>query len=115
MYYLLLGVGKTLSANMNSNVSPCENFYEFACGGFIQNKQIPSDQAEVTAFTMLRNKVSTQLKILFNEPLKSSEPKPFHLAKTLYKSCMNTGSLFGQFDINLSSSSQVQSLTTCFL
>lgn len=28
----------SLFNNMNLNVKPCDNFYEFACGGFVENE-----------------------------------------------------------------------------
>lgn len=74
---------------MNKDANPCTNFFAYACGGFVKNTQIPADETEVTPFSILRNKVSLQLKTLFEEPTVLNEPKPFKLAKTLYNSCMN--------------------------
>ena len=33
---------------MNTSGDPCEDFFDFACGGFLQRKEIPADEGSVT-------------------------------------------------------------------
>ena len=42
-------------------MDPCEDFYNFACGGFIQNKVIPDDKSKYSAFTELSDKLNEQV------------------------------------------------------
>ncbi|EEC06628.1 neprilysin, putative, partial [Ixodes scapularis] len=37
----------TLIQNMNQTVDPCENFYEFACGGWVHRHPIPEDRSSL--------------------------------------------------------------------
>ena len=50
-----------LLANINENVDPCDNFYEFACGGFIENKVIPDDKSKYSSFSVLNDKLNEQV------------------------------------------------------
>lgn len=78
-----------LIANMDESVDPCDNFYQFACGGFVKSTIIPDDKTQMTTFGMLNDKLDEQLRMLVEEPPKADEPKVFKLIKNLYQSCMN--------------------------
>jgi len=74
---------------MDESVDPCENFYEFSCGGFVKSTIIPDDKTQMTTFGMLNDKLDEQVRILVEESVKEDEPTPFRLIKDLYQSCMN--------------------------
>lgn len=75
--------------NMDPKIDPCDDFYEFACGNFIKNTNIPDDKTSVSEFSAVDDKLQEQLRTMIEEPIKETDPKPFVLAKDLYKSCMN--------------------------
>ena len=56
-----------LLANLDENVDPCDNFYEFACGGFIENKVIPDDKSKYSSFSVLNDKLNEQVKYLLHK------------------------------------------------
>ncbi|XP_031344609.1 neprilysin-2-like isoform X1 [Photinus pyralis] len=75
--------------NMDQTVDPCDDFYQFACGNFIQKTNIPDDKSSVTSFSVISDLLQEQLRTMIEEPVKPREPKPFVLLKRVYKSCMN--------------------------
>lgn len=78
-----------LLKNMDSEVEPCDDFYDFACGGFLKSTIIPDDKTSVNTFTEISDELQNQLRASIEEKSSPDEPKPFRLAKNLYKACMN--------------------------
>lgn len=77
--------------NMDKDVQPCDDFYRFACGSYLRSHVIPDDKSsDYYVFSEIQEQLSNQLRQSVEEPISSSEPKPFIVVKTLYKSCMDT-------------------------
>jgi len=76
---------------MNGSVDPCEDFYNFACGGWINKHPIPQSQSFWDQLSLLREKLLQNLRILLEEPDKETDLKPVKLARALYKTCMDIG------------------------
>lgn len=51
---------------------------------------IPDDKTQMTAFSVIENKLKEQLRVIVNEPSQPDEIEPFQNFKKLYKSCVNT-------------------------
>jgi neprilysin len=47
--------------NMNTSVDPCDNFFEFTCGGFIEKTRLSSGQYGVNTFSTLSEKLALAL------------------------------------------------------
>ncbi|XP_031835165.1 neprilysin-11 isoform X2 [Nomia melanderi] len=78
---------------MNRSVDPCQDFYKFACGGWISENPIPQSQAYWDRMSFLREQLLRRLRILLEEPDKEYDPKSVKLARALYRTCMNTTSI----------------------
>jgi len=78
-----------LLQNMDVKADPCEDFYQFACGGFEKRNIIPDDQSSVSTFSLISDKVTEQLRTLVEKPVRDDEAEPFKLVKKLYASCLN--------------------------
>lgn len=86
--YRFLPASRVLDA-MDSNVEPCDDFYNFACGTFVKNTNIPDEKVSVNTFSVIGDLLQEQLRILVSEEPREAEAKPFALAKNFFKACMN--------------------------
>lgn len=74
---------------MDSSVDPCDDFYTFACGGFVKTATVPPDQSTVSTYTVMREALQENLKALLAEKITRNDIRPFALLKQLYKTCIN--------------------------
>uniref|UniRef100_A0AAY4CNT4 Neprilysin n=1 Tax=Denticeps clupeoides TaxID=299321 RepID=A0AAY4CNT4_9TELE len=51
-----------LLENMDSKVDPCNNFYEYACGGWLKKNIIPETSSRYSTFDILRHELAVELK-----------------------------------------------------
>ena len=59
-------------ANLNQEVSPAEDFYEFACGGWMKNHPLPAAYSRYGSFDKLGEDNNKRINDILNE-LKSKE------------------------------------------
>ncbi|CAG2104773.1 unnamed protein product [Medioppia subpectinata] len=78
-----------LLKNINDKVSPCDDFYKFACGGWVDSQVIPDDKTSVSVFSLLQDELNNKLRVLVEMPAEEKEPKFFVKMRNMYKSCMN--------------------------
>lgn len=76
-------------SSLDQSTEPCDNFYRFACGKFIDETNIPDEKVTVDSFSLVRDRLQEQTLTVISEESKPDESKPFALAKKLYKSCLN--------------------------
>jgi predicted metalloendopeptidase len=91
-YCMTTGCVNTASdilSNMDVKENPCKDFYQFACGGFMERTSIPDDRTRMSSFSVLGDKLLTQVRMLLEEGNSEGEPKPFQMARNVYKSCMD--------------------------
>lgn len=79
--------------NMNESVSPCDDFYHFACGGWLKEQVIPEDRTTVSRFTLIQDELNHKLRLLVesNEPV--DEASIFGQMRKFYRSCMNLSAI----------------------
>uniref|UniRef100_A0A8C1JYK3 Membrane metallo-endopeptidase-like 1 n=1 Tax=Cyprinus carpio TaxID=7962 RepID=A0A8C1JYK3_CYPCA len=73
---------------MDPSVEPCQNFYQYACGGWIERHVIPETSSLHSVFNILRDELEIVLKGVL-EMENKDDREAFKKAKTLYSSCMN--------------------------
>lgn len=78
---------------MDSSVEPCDDFYNYACGRFLKETNIPDEKVSVNTFSVIGDRLQEQLRSLVSEDIHEDEATPFKLAKNMYKLCMNKSEL----------------------
>ncbi|XP_061537525.1 neprilysin-like isoform X1 [Phycodurus eques] len=77
-----------LIENMDASVDPCDNFYQYACGGWLKKNIIPETSPRYSTFAVLRDELTVVLKGVLEKKVEG-EANALSKAKTLYKSCTN--------------------------
>jgi len=82
-------VANRIIANMDASVNPCDNFYQYACGGWIKNHKIPKGKDEYSAIVELSENDDKLLKKVM-PLLEKNDTETIRKVKDFYKSCLNT-------------------------
>lgn len=84
---------QNILAKLDESVDPCENFYHFACGSFINNSVIPDDKSQIDVSTLLDQSLKEQLNDILNTTITNDDIHPFACSKKLYQACLNEGKI----------------------
>ncbi|XP_064612282.1 neprilysin-like [Liolophura sinensis] len=79
-------------AKMMSDSHPCDDFYRYSCGQWMEENPA-SDFQHHSPFQNMRDDVHSILSRLLDRPSSSQEPKAVQKAKRLYKSCMDMNTI----------------------
>ncbi|NXS43158.1 NEP protein, partial [Balaeniceps rex] len=74
--------------NMDTTAEPCNDFYQYACGGWLKRNVIPETSSRYSNFDILRDELEVVLKDVLDTPSSNDIPA-VQKAKTLYRSCIN--------------------------
>ncbi|KAM6258574.1 neprilysin isoform 1-T2 [Porphyrio hochstetteri] len=74
--------------NMDTTAEPCNDFYQYACGGWLKRNIIPETSSRYSNFDILRDELEVVLKDVLDTP-SSNDITAVQKAKTLYRSCIN--------------------------
>lgn len=75
--------------SMNMDVEPCQDFWNFACGGWIENNEIPEAKSRWGKFYELRDAVDKSVRKIVEAPEAEGEALSVTYLKAMYKGCLN--------------------------
>ncbi|XP_038076776.1 membrane metallo-endopeptidase-like 1 [Patiria miniata] len=75
--------------SMDSSANPCDNFYQYACGGWVKKHVIPEDRSRYSSFDKLDEDVTIKCKDLLEEDAVFGEPVAITNVRRYYKSCLD--------------------------
>ncbi|XP_041377327.1 neprilysin-1-like [Gigantopelta aegis] len=75
---------------IDRSVDPCEDFYQYSCGGWMRTHTIPEDKSELNRFGALRDDVQLKLKVLLDEKVSNTNDiDAIRKLKYMFHSCIN--------------------------
>jgi len=80
------------TANLDKSCKPCDDFYEFAMGGWMKNNPIPPEFPSWGSFTILADRNQASMRGILEDSLKANPPAGSNQQKIgdFYASCMDT-------------------------
>ena len=83
------------ASNLDRSCKPCDDFYQFAMGGWMKSNPIPAEYPTWGSFTMLADRSQAQMRSILEEAQKSNATTGSNPQKIgdFYASCMDTAAI----------------------
>ncbi|CAH1248352.1 UBE3A [Branchiostoma lanceolatum] len=78
-----------LVENMNPEADPCEDFYEYACGGWLKNTVLPPESGRLSSFSEPSSFIVAVMRSLLEATNFESDVEAIQKARAFYQSCLN--------------------------
>jgi hypothetical protein len=89
---LLADVPSVVARDLNLSTNPCDNFYEFACGNWIEHTKIPDTQVSISrVWDGTQHTVNEQMKKLVLQDW--PEESPYRPLQDWYQACMGQNTI----------------------
>ncbi|XP_043277492.1 neprilysin-11-like [Venturia canescens] len=86
-------IAEEFLSSINKSVDPCNNFYDYVCGGWTTENAIPPSLPSWSRFMMFQKVVHYRIKGVLETVIEPSDILPVKQAKKWYRSCMDTETL----------------------
>ncbi|XP_035742254.1 endothelin-converting enzyme homolog isoform X1 [Vespa mandarinia] len=82
-------VAATIINSIDHSVKPCDDFYEYACGGWIKKNPMPDGKSTWGIFANMEQQNQLAIKNVLEKPFSEMKSKAEKKAKNYYMSCMD--------------------------
>ncbi|XP_018323598.2 endothelin-converting enzyme homolog isoform X2 [Agrilus planipennis] len=82
-------IANIMLQSMDDSVDPCEDFYSYACNGWIKNNPIPEGKSTGDTFMKLIQENQLVIKHVLEQPIGNLKSKAEQKAKLYYESCLD--------------------------
>ncbi|XP_011169776.2 endothelin-converting enzyme 1 [Solenopsis invicta] len=82
-----------ISDYIDRTVDPCDNFYKFACGGWMKNHPANVSYPRISSLSLISQKASEQIKVIMEDAPGSDDTVSLKNARKLYNMCMDSEEL----------------------
>lgn len=86
---LLFFTGAHIDYSLNKTVAPCDDFYEFSCGGWVSKTTQPSSEPVWSYWQTINSRIKERLQTILELP-SDEHDIPLTKAKLMYKACRAT-------------------------
>jgi len=78
-------------AGLDTTASACDDFYQFACGGWLKSAEIPADKSRWSRFDEINDRIEAALHTILDDAVKADAKKEPVKARlgVFYASCMD--------------------------
>ncbi|CAG0913113.1 unnamed protein product [Notodromas monacha] len=82
-------ISAEILARMNTSIDPCQDFYQYACGGWLEKNPLPPGKAMWGTFFQVQDKNQLILKYALDTPLEEMKSEAERKAKLYFQSCVD--------------------------
>ncbi|XP_077998346.1 neprilysin-1-like [Glandiceps talaboti] len=86
-------LSEEIAVKMDFSVDPCEDFFEFSCGKWNRDHDIPGDKSRYDMFMELKRIVTDRVIEMLSTPNNETESDAIIKAKNNFKACMDTDAI----------------------
>ncbi|XP_054153016.1 neprilysin-1-like isoform X2 [Oppia nitens] len=85
--------GQIIRDSLNTTIDPCDDFYEFACGGWETTHTIPADKSRYGSFDAVDEELKKSIKEYLSKKTTKSDSKAVIYASDFYKACIDEATI----------------------